>query len=317
MFRYYFCGYNRYLILSLSLYVFPLLVGCTSVSPNLDTEFLNITEDVQPISSDNSNDTLMIKKYMKTSANGSVQGASCYGDKVFHFLDQNSGVLIYDMSLKTQIAKITMTPNANNHCNNVSFSNRYYSLSDSFPLLYVSGSKNEAINNVQVYRIVYSEGQFEIFKVQEISLPKATDANKLFWTGAVLDNDNGYLYVYANHSTGAQIAKFKIPDPYEPNIILSDKEIINQFSLSPFIHQQGACIRNNKLFVFDGVPAWGDRNILRVIDLHSGMDLRYLYLSANGLVYEVEGAFFWKDNLYCITNDSNGIFKIWGKYIDI
>lgn len=253
---------------------------------------------------------IKIEKYMKQNSIGSVQGASCYGDFLFQFQNHNANVYIYNLKDKEHVYTFPMEPITSNHCNNASFSSIFYEADDEFPLLYVSGSGSGNYNHAQVYRIERNNNNiFSIIKVQEIILPKCNESNKLYWTGVIMDNENGFMYVYANHKTSAQIAKFNIPDNSIPEIILSDDDILEIFSLDKFTHQQGAVIRNGFLYVMDGVPQWGDTNYLRIIDLNKHEDYALYNVSEMGFNQEFEGLTIYKDMLIAPTIGS-GIFSI-------
>lgn len=251
---------------------------------------------------------IKIEKYMKQNPYPSVQGASCYGDYLFQFQDHNANVYIYNLKDKEIVDTVSMKPVQYNHCNNVSFSNIFYDNNDEFPLLYVSGSGLGHYNHAQIYRIQRENRSFTLNKVQEIILPQCNEANNLYWTGIIMDNKNNYMYVYANKN-GAQIAKFNIPDTHEPEIILTDEDIIEQFSLDSFNHQQGAVISNGFLYVMDGVPQWGDTNYLRIIDLERHEDYAIYNVSEMGFNQEFEGLTVFNDILIAPANGS-GIFSI-------
>lgn len=254
--------------------------------------------------------SVRIEKYMdQNSAGNSVQGAAVFGDYMFQFQDKNHQVFIYDLKNRSFHSSVKMNSNGNNHCNNASFSTVYYSEDDIFPLLYVSGSSIGTFNQVQVYRVIYTGNTFRFDKVQEIVLPKSTSENCLYWTGVIMDNDNDYMYVYANHK-GAQICKFAIPDINSETVMLADEDILDRFTLEPFIHQQGATCMNNQLYIMDGVPAWGDTVYLHIIDLKKQNKIVRLDLSSHGFIFEPEGLDFYNGQLMCATNSSKGIFTI-------
>lgn len=248
-----------------------------------------------------------ITKYMNQSSSGSVQGADCYGDYLFQFQDKNAAVYVYNLKEKKYLGKVTLTPNNNNHCNNASFSRIFYQEGDEFPLIYVSGSGSGTYNQVQVYRITRNNSNFIIEQVQEIVLPKARPENNLYWTGVILDNESKCMYIYGN-SNGAQIAKLRIPDITHFSTTLSDNDILEQFTLNKFTHQQGANIKDGLLYVFDGVPTWGDTNYLRITDLSGKKDIVKINIMEKGFKVEPEGTFFYNGELFCATNNS-GIYK--------
>ena len=122
-----------------------------------------------------------------------------------------------------------------------------------------------------------------------------------------MDNESNSLYVYANYNN-ATIARFAIPDIRSSSVTLTDGDIKDIFPISVFSHQQGAVIKDGYMYVFDGVPQWGDINYLRIIDLTKRRDFSVLNVTELGLTYEPEGAFFYKGELFCATNNA-GLFR--------
>lgn len=256
------------------------------------------------------NDTLKrsditISYYMnQIKGSTSVQGADIYDKYLFQFQHTNSKVFIYDIEEKRQIGIVTLKAVSNNHCNAVSFSNIFFEETDFFPLLYVSGSLSGTYNHIQVYRILKENENFSITKVQEIVLP-----NNLSWSSAVIDKTTNNMYIYANNQ-GAQIAKFSIPDIKQAEIKLTDDEILDLFTLSGFMHQQGACIKDSLLYLMDGVPNWGDTNYLRIIDLKNKKDYRTINFTELGYGrIEFESISTFNDNFILTTNNS-GIYSL-------
>lgn len=286
-----------------------------------DTSFLN-GDTIIRIDTIVKNDTIIHNDTLKRSditisyymdqieGSTSVQGADIYDKYLFQFRHTNSKVFIYDIEKKCQIGIVSLDAISKNHCNTVSFSNIFFEETDFFPLLYVSGSQSGTYNHVQVYRILKEDGNFSITKVQEITLPKETDTNNLYWTGVVIDKENSFMFVYAN-TNGAQIAKFDIPDIKNQNVILTDNEILEQFTLPSFTHQQGACIKDSLLYIMDGVPNWGDTNYLRIVDLKNKKDFRIINLTelGHGRV-EFESISTYNDSFILTTNNNRGIYSL-------
>ena len=297
--------------------LFALLIGCTKeklipVHEEPGIDIINKDEPILPlIETPDSILSISIQKEFDSAKTGwSVQGAACYGDYLFQFSDANTPVIIYSMKDKILIATVDLTKEEKNHCNNASFSNIFYKPNDEFPLLYVSGGSVGTYNRIQVYRITRNDTSFSFSMIQEIILPEASSINNLYWTDAIMDNDNSVMYVTSNSQNGhGVISVFKIPKTSSSRIKLKDSDIIQQILIPSFTHHQGACIKNNKLYIFDGVPGWGDTNYLRIVDLIAKRDEFLINLTRKKFNLEVEGAFFWKNELYCITN-GRGVYKI-------
>ena len=254
---------------------------------------------------------IKIEKYMsQENISSNLQAGDCYGDYFFQFENNNARVLISNLKTKRFLGMVTLSSNSKNHCNNVSFSRIFYDTDDEFPLLYVSGSPSGTYNHVQVYRIQKMDNTFTISKVQEIVLPKSNSDNNLYWTGAVMDNENGFMYVYANNQ-GAQIAKFNIPDIMQKEIALTDEDILEQFTVATFRHQQGAVIHNGMMYVMDGVPQWGDTNYLRIIDLVNKDNYKTINITELGFGnVEFESCSYYEDYFISASNSNRGIFSI-------
>ncbi len=286
-----------------------------------DTTFLNgdtiihtdtIVKNDTLIHSDTLKRSEIIISYYMDQIEGSsrVQGADSYNKYLFQFQHANSKVFIYDIDEKKPLEFVNLPQIPKNHCNTVSFSNIFYEETDPFPLLYVSGSQTGSYNHVQVYRILRDTCNFSLTKIQEITLPVATKTNNLYWTGAVIDKTNNYMYIYAN-SNGAQIAKFNIPNIKNPEITLTDDNILEQFSLPSFTHQHSACIKDSFMYIMDGVPNWGDTNYLRIIDLKNKKDFRKINLTELGYGrVEFESVSTYNDGFILTTNNNSGIYSL-------
>ena len=250
-----------------------------------------------------------ISKYMNQTSSGSVQGADCYGDYLFQFQDKNAAVFVYNLKEKKFIGKIILTANSNNHCNNASFSRIFYHETDEFPLIYVSGSNTGLYNQIQVYRITRINTSFSIEKIQEIILPKATPQNNLYWTYATLDPNSDHMYITSSKSGGGRlVSKIAIPKHTESQIYLTDDDIIDSFDIENFDHHQGSVIKGNHLYIFGGVPAWGDTNHLSIIDLQKKGTIALINIMDKGFKDEAEGAFIYENCLFCAANRT-GIYK--------
>ena len=298
---------NRFTLVILSIFTLLLMASCDK-----DEDYIDLPPEPDPELVEKGDGVgIKISKYMDQASGGVlVQGADCYGDYLFQFQHANAAVFIYDLKNKEFVSKVELKTKSQNHCNNASFSRIFYEEGDEFPLLYVSGSQSGTYNQVQVYRIARSSQVFSLEHVQEIFFPQSSPDNDLYWTDVMIDQDSNYMYVSSAASDGrGKVTVFELPEVSTDKIVLSDDDIIESFTVGNFTHHQGANIKDNVLFVFDGVPAWGDTNFLRIIDLEKKEDIAKINIMKNGFTAEAEGAFFYNGELYCATNNS-GIFKI-------
>ena len=298
---------KRFVLVILSIFTLILMASCDK-----DEDYIDLPLEANPELVEKGDEVgIKISKYMdQASAGVSVQGADCYGDYLFQFQHANAAVFIYNLKEKEFVCKVELKAKSQNHCNNASFSRIFYDEGDDFPLLYVSGSQSGTYNQVQVYRITRLSQNFFFEQIQEIVFPKSSPDNDLYWTDVIIDQEGKYMYVSSAASDGGgKISIFEVPKVSTDKIVLSDDGIIESFTVGKFTHHQGANIKDNVLSVFDGVPAWGDTNFLRIIDLEKKEDVVKINIMKKGFTAEAEGAFFYNGELYCATNNS-GIFKI-------
>lgn len=291
--------------------LYIILISFLITSSCQEDDYLEEIQITQESSIDEDGIRLKIEKYMNQHSSGSVQGASCYGDYLFQFQDHNENVYIYNVREKTYIETLGMEPVQFNHCNNVSFSNIFFDERDEFPLLYVSGSGNGNYNQVQVYRIFHYERGFRLEKVQNIKLPKGNEDNHMYWTQVIIDNDNNFMYVLSKtmNSGGTFISQLAVPSLDSADIQLIDSDILDQYEVSDSAHKQGAVIDKGFLYIMYGVPAWGDTNYLRVIDLANRKDYLTINVSDLGFNQEFEGLTVY-NNMFIAPTNNAGIFKM-------
>lgn len=244
----------------------------------------------------------------------SMQGGDTYNGYFFQFQDKNAHVFVYDLVKKELIQTIDLPKDSRYHCNNASFSRVFYEEGDEYPLLYVGNGNSSSFNQVQVYRIRRTDGLFDFEKVQEFVLPQATPDNYLYATDAIIDNYGKYMYVASKGITNAvkvaRICKYKLPDPHVNQMFaLSEKCIVDSFSMPHLDHRQGGTIVGNKLFFVAGVPHWGTTPELVVVDLKKRKLLQRIDLRNYKYNIEPEAIFLYKDTLF-ISSNRRGIHKV-------
>lgn len=320
--------------------VFILLLSCflgfASCGPdddqlvNIDecTNFKTDTSDVHngksdtlfnlPIPQWTLSDSLHIKSvdfYMdQGGVNANMQGGDAFNGYFFQFQDKNTHVYVYDLETKNLIQTIDLPQDSRYHCNNASFSRVFYEKGDEYPLLYVGNGNSSSFNQVQVYRIRRTDGLFDFEKVQEFVLPQATPDNYLYATDAIIDNYGKYMYVASKGITNAvkvaRICKYKLPDPHVNQMFaLSEKCIVDSFSMPHLDHRQGGTIVGDKLFFVAGVPHWWTTPELVVVDLKKRKLLQRIDLRNYKYNIEPEAIFLYKDTLF-ISSNRRGIHKV-------
>ena len=149
---------------------------------------------------------------IKSKSTRSTQGFAIYGDELFNFHDANDVIDVYNMKTCKVVASIDLEPESNVHCNTVSFSNKFYSNDDKYPLIYVQQGGLE--NKVNVYRIQYVDSSYSAQKIQMISLSPCTHSL------TAIDRDNNKLYIIYSYS-GRYIGYSDIPDFSSSEVVLN------------------------------------------------------------------------------------------------
>lgn len=254
----------------------------------------------------------IVYKFSQVAA-GDLQGADCYDGVMFQFCDKFSYASCYDMETYKRLSFFKTPSVSSYHCNNADFSNIFYDENDRFPLLYISQFRNND-RCVIVCRITQEKNVYSIRVVQKIQLPM--DHSIIgYYTDAVLDNENGFMYVYSYNSTkynSISIHKFKIPEFREDEtVVLTNDDIIESFNNGFCRHPQGAIIKNGLLYMVEGVPNWGTEVYLRVTNLKNKSHARVSFSKMQtDRTWEPEDIFFYNDELYCASNFCQGVYKM-------
>jgi hypothetical protein len=254
----------------------------------------------------------IVYKFSQVAA-GDLQGADCYDGVMFQFCDMFSYASCYDMETYKRLSLFKTPSVSSYHCNNADFSNIFYDENDRFPLLYISQFRDND-RCVIVCRIIQEGMKFTIRVVQKIQLPM--DHSIIgYYTDAVLDNENGFMYVYSYNSTkynSISLHKFKMPEFREDEtVVLTNDDIIESFNNGYCKHPQGAKIKDGLLYMVEGVPNWGTEVYLRVTNLENKSHARVSFSKMQTeKIWEPEDIFFYNDELYCASNFCKGVYKM-------
>ncbi|MCQ2283061.1 MAG: hypothetical protein MJZ99_10645 [Bacteroidales bacterium] len=205
---------------------------------------------------------------------GSLQGMATYGHHAF-LLRDGGQCIILDLNRRQFCAAFQLDSN-NTHCNNASFSNRFYHPADPFPLLYVSscyGDKAclvyriDTLGATLLQRIIFDSPRF----------PIAQD-----WC---LDTAQGHIYAYGGRRGGTMhLLRFQLPDITSRLVLLTDSLVLHDTPIQCVNIAQGSCISNGRAYLPDGIPG---QAAIHIIDLESGNELQSI--SLNHLNLEPEG----------------------------
>lgn len=174
-----------------------------------------------------------------------------YGDKVF-CVEENGNGTILDYATKNVWGTITFGQ-LPNHANNANFSNVFFDVADTFPLMYLSRCQNGTAMECFVYRFINDgTGVWNANLIQTITTDANPSGYDLSWT---IDNDNKILYAYSytngNWSSPTNnrcvVYGWKLPSTASDTNLLKANAIIS-FEI-PFCVLQGACVYNGLIFL--------------------------------------------------------------------
>lgn len=256
-----------------------------------------------------------ISRWMTQVQGGkSCQGADCYRNLLCQFRVDHTALDIMDMEKKCHVATIVLPPLGSAfHCNNADFSNTFYKDTDEFPLLY-SSQQGKGVRCILVDRI-YKEGEdYQLETIQRIDIPYEIDVPLQYSPDAIVDKENNYLYVYTGGTipaTDFYVYKFRMPSFTEGNVRLTEKDILSEWVIrgNPAYYKQGGMIKDDVLYIMEGVPRWGTDNILRIINLNQNSFSLINLSELTNVKWESEDI-FWYDNSLFIASNNSGIYRL-------
>lgn len=275
------------------------------------------------------------QKYkLETVASNAVAGqsAALYDKYLFIVKDKFASVTLYNMETKAQVYTWNTGQSVNTwHCNQTSFGAAKYDENDMFPVVYVSMRPDSGSNRsiVHVYRIIPTltndvVSSFTMTLVQTINLPAMTEQNGLGLPNATIDTEKGWMWTYSRNTMDGQstsglatFTKFAIPALFDgggnaiTTVTLEDSDIKDSFMDKWQIYDnQGAFIRNGKMYMMRGVPGTDNICECNVIDLYfKRTRVSRVDLYENGARSEPEGCFYYNDTI-CYTVNGAGIYRI-------
>lgn len=268
-----------------------------------------------------------VKDYIKQADTYSQQGAAAYGKFLFQF---SAGKIcdIYDLDQKRHIGQMTYDGSDFQHCDVVSFGAYKVDIKDEFPVIYVSGALvGEYGQNglIWVYRIIHHNDLWELKQVQLIKTPVIDDVG--ICPDALLSNADGCMWIMGWNSyiveptkdgSGAYLnfIKFKTPRLDDGlidstgvrTVTLDLNDALTSFTVNnAHMIQQGACLRNQKVYVPYGETNEGYQGV-DIVSLEEGRVVKNIDLMKTS-VREPEAVFFYKGELY-VADQATTIKKI-------
>ncbi len=235
------------------------------------------------------------------------QGGDVYNGFFCQFEGGHSVLDIIDIKNKQNIATIELDYNDNYHCNNADFSNTFYDINDEFPLLY-SSQQDRYARCIIVDRLVKRNDNYTLETIQRIDLPFEQEEPLQHYPDAVIDNMNGFLYVYAGRSSDFYIYKFRLPKIEEGEVVkLTEEDVLARwvFGDNPARYRQGGKIIGNFLIILEGKSD----NKMRIIDLDNHRYKLINLTSDFGAKWEPEDIFEIDGEIF-VASGGTGIYKI-------
>ena len=257
------------------------------------------------------------------------QSCAIYNNIMFSFRDEaiTASVDLIDISTWTRLGTIEMADGYASHKNNAQFTNVFYDVDDTFPLLILSRGDygvthpEKPYNDFYVYRVLVNNGVYSLQLVKTISA-STTDIPETKYNGSwFVDSNQNRLFLYTltiaqwNDTTlrsknRGLIYEFKMPDLIDPNVTtLTGASIVNK-STTKFHIWQGACGYNGKMFAPVGYGVIG-----KLSDYNEPLNTSVLVFNEDSfsvsnvlpwcISYEPEGCAIWNDALYVCFHHSN------------
>ena len=235
------------------------------------------------------------------------QGGDAYNGYFCQFEGGHSILDILDINNKQHITTLELEYNSDFHCNNADFSNTFYDIQDEFPLLY-SSQQDRYARCIIVDRIIKRDGNYNLETIQKINLPYDKEEPLQHYPDAVIDNEKGFLFVYAGRSTEFYIYKIRLPKIEEGEVVqLREEDIISRWVIfdNPARYRQGGRMVGNFLITLEGKSD----NKMRIIDLENHRYKLIDLKSDFGAKWEPEDIFEVDGELF-IASGATGIYKI-------
>ena len=244
------------------------------------------------------------------SSSLSMQGAALFGSTLFQFVNGNSEIHVYDLEKKEYLGTIKGTTNTKWHNNQVTFSHIFYQEDDEFPLLYVSQILPSQ-QSIQVWRVIRTDALFDLQLVQQIQLPYDNDENNLYHFNIVIDNNDEFFWLYSRNrnTVMGQISKWALPDPHLSEVILTEGDILERFSINVIMQDaQGGYMIGQRIYFVQGVPSRTDLR-MHIVNVNT-QEVSTFNLRDYNFKVEPEGLCFYRGRFLCTTN-RRGIYEIY------
>lgn len=234
-----------------------------------------------------------------TELHSTMQGMALYGRYAVTLRDGGQCVIL-DLKKKRCVGSYFLDQNRT-HCNNASFASKERYGNSPFPLLYVSscyGDKACLVTQIGfdssrlVQKIFFDSDRFRV----------AQD-----WC---VDAKGGFLYAFGGKMGGMMyLLKFQLPTTDQPEVHLSEADILETTPISCVKVAQGSKIKDGYAYLPDGNRPGG--YFLHVVELGTGREVRKIDLNKLGMEPEgvdIKGRWIYV-SFHTADARENGIYK--------
>ena len=246
----------------------------------------------------------------------SAQGMAIWKDKAYLFND-GGHCRVLDLKTEDVIQEFDLeSSDTNTHVNAACFGNEFFE-NNELPVIYISEYKTPSRCFVESF------GPTGSILVQTIQAQE--NEKNIFVQSWIPDQQNNYLYTIARqtpkngekNSSIIKITKYRLPKLSEgKDVILSEKDIKDEFYVDFSSGTQGGIIKDNYLYLPTGLQesakgAFNAKRILQVIDLKKKelvFQINLTYLTTN----EPEDIDFYCGKVLLYCGQQGGIYEISG-----
>lgn len=249
--------------------------------------------------------------------NKSAQGMAIWGDNAY-LMNDGGHCRVYDLK-KSVVTKEFMLASAspNCHVNNACFGNYLFKDND-IPAIYITEYKGKHRCFVEN---ITADGTSHL--IQTIGYSK--NDVPVFVLNWCVDAENKFIYAIINtrkdikkaNGVVNSILRFRLPDLNEPNILFTEKDVLDRFDVSFPNGIQGAKIKNGHLFIVTGLQEtskyrFDSERAIIVIDLKRKKIDRKIDLTCITM-NEPEDMDFYKNDILLYCGQTGGIYKVTDK----
>lgn len=247
------------------------------------------------------------------SGSNSIQSSALYNNILFIFTT-NGTVFVVNVDTMYVVRSGALIANDGSHHNSAAFCGEFYDSDDDFPMLMLMGNGGDATTPAEVllFRVINSNGIYDLSRIGTLHLPLSSDAfknnagasNVNFWGDKLLVE---YRCTVGGVST-IRLATFVMPTiGTSSDIYLRDSDILEDWEAFPTTIMQDSFIDGNIMYI--GVETYG----VRYYDLLTKQAVNTIIpKNINSYYGEMESNFVYNRRLYFVGySEDRTVRGIW------